>query len=292
MTSQWLAALAVRYGGTSAPRVSTTPSGALIAYAGRAVLKVHHPRTRRADLEARLTLAGLPALAPSLVPPLSPSVHVTPEGRLATVWPRVDVLDPDVTDPPWAEAGALLARLHTVDPGRVPDAALWRHVGHTTPEARLRRALDRVGNLRGSGHARRVARLGDEVLTDLANTPPGEPVLVHGDWHLGQLGRPADGQPWRLIDVDDLGLGDPAWDLGRPAGFWAAGLLTDPEWTAFLTAYREVRGPAVPPDGDPWPRLELPARAAVVLAACRALTAPEDPEPEVTRALLDACARM
>jgi hypothetical protein len=45
---------------------------------------------------------------------------------------------------------------------------------------------------------------------------------------LGQLG-------WRLgalvlIDVDDLGVGDPAADLARPAGFWAAGLLPDGDW--------------------------------------------------------------
>jgi predicted trehalose synthase len=44
-------------------------------------------------------------------------------------------------------------------------------------------------------------------------------TLVHGDWHLGQLGR--RGEHWVLIDVDDLGVGDPAWDLARPAGFWA-----------------------------------------------------------------------
>ena len=48
-------------------------------------------------------------------------------------------------------------------------------------------------------------------------------TLVHGDWHLGQLAR-VDAE-WRLLDIDDVGLGDPAWDLGRPAGFWAAGLL-------------------------------------------------------------------
>jgi hypothetical protein len=52
--------------------------------------------------------------------------------------------------------------------------------------------------------------------------------------------------------VDDLGVGDPAWDLARPAGFWAAGLIPDDDWAAFLQSFRDAEGPAVPP-GDPWP---------------------------------------
>ena len=50
-----------------------------------------------------------------------------------------------------------------------------------------------------------------------------------------------------LIDVDDLGVGDPAWDLARPAGFWAAGLIPDDDWATFLDAYRDAGGPALPP---------------------------------------------
>ncbi|NEE41548.1 phosphotransferase, partial [Streptomyces sp. SID7982] len=50
--------------------------------------------------------------------------------------------------------------------------------------------------------------------------------LCHGDLHLGQLVRhPAPDGPWLLIDMDDAGVGDPAWDLGRPAAWYAAGLL-------------------------------------------------------------------
>ncbi len=48
---------------------------------------------------------------------------------------------------------------------------------------------------------------------------------MHGT---GQLGW--DGRRRVLIDVDDLGVGDPRWDPGRPAGFWAAGLIPDAEW--------------------------------------------------------------
>ena len=85
-------------------------------------------------------------------------------------------------------------------------------------------------------------------------------------------------------------LGDPAWDLARPAGFWAAGLLDDEAWTTFLAAYRESGGPAVPADGDPWPALDLPARAAVLVAAVQALRLPHS---ELTvEPLLAACRRM
>jgi aminoglycoside phosphotransferase (APT) family kinase protein len=120
---------------------------------------------------------------------------------------------------------------------------------------------------------------------------PGRPeTLVHGDWHLGQLGRRAGG-PWTLIDVDDLGLGDPAWDLARTAGFWAAGLLPDADWRVFLDAYREAGGLALPPAAaDPWPVLEPFARAAVVQAA--AVGAVNGRQDDAQEMLVDACARM
>ena len=113
---------------------------------------------------------------------------------------------------------------------------------------------------------------------------------MHGDWHLGQLGR-LDGS-WRLLDIDDIGLGDPAWDLGRPAGFWAAGLLGDEQWRSFLDGYRSSGGPGVPPDGDPWPRLDLPARCAVFVAAVRELRAQPAPSDHPGSDLLQACSRM
>ena len=107
-------------------------------------------------------------------------------------------------------------------------------------------------------------------------------TLVHGDWHLGQLGRRFALEPWQLIDIDDLGAGDPVWDLARPAGFWAAGLIPDDDWTTFLAAYRDAGGPALPAS-DPWPVLEPFARAAVVQAAAH------HPDDEL---LLAACTRM
>ncbi|TWV31993.1 aminoglycoside phosphotransferase family protein, partial [Streptomyces misionensis] len=107
--------------------------------------------------------------------------------------------------------------------------------------------------------------------------------------------HPAPDGPWRLIDVDDLGLGVPAWDLARPAAWYACGLLPPDTWTRFLAAYRAARGPAVPAAGDPWPALDVPARALTVqtaaLAITKALTA-HRPLDEAERALVGACARM
>ncbi|WP_235489598.1 hypothetical protein [Frankia sp. AvcI1] len=96
--------------------------------------------------------------------------------------------------------------------------------------------------------------------------------MIHGDWHFGQLvALPAAG--WRIIDVDDLGLGDPAWDLARPAAWFATGLLPVEIWARFLDAYAACGGPAVTNRDDPWAALDLPARALTVEYAATAVAA-------------------
>ncbi|MDV9193738.1 phosphotransferase, partial [Streptomyces sp. SR27] len=120
--------------------------------------------------------------------------------------------------------------------------------------------------------------------------------LCHGDFHLGQLVRDTRSVPtgpWRLIDIDDLGLGDPAWDLARPAAWFAAGILPPEVWSRFLGAYQEAGGPAV--GADPWARLDVPARALTVQTAALALaksTAERRPLDEVEEVMIDTCARI
>lgn len=267
-----------------------------VALVGDVVLKLHEPGTVRADLGARLAAVQEPALAACFVQPLTPSLSDGPGGRLVTAWPRLPVLSPGDEPLPWADAGGLLARLHRSRP--VSD--LPPHGG----PARLERAVARAARIAGDvaapdpvrRHARLLGDLGRRLWREVRDaaerhTPAaGRASVLHGDWHLGQLARSADG--WRLIDVDDVGHGDPAWDLGRPAGFWAAGLLPDEDWATFLGAYRDAAGPAVPVVGDPWGALDLPARCAVLVAAVRTCLVQRAHSRDSGPALLEACRRM
>lgn len=241
-----------------------TRSGAEIVVDGDVVYKLHRPGTHPRALAVRLRIA---ADSDALLTPLD-TVPQLVGTRWRTRWPTVETVVPQPGSLPWADAGQLLARLHTEPlPRRVPP--------HGWPQ-RLRRALrstdDKIIRRAAAGLPGVVWRVGS------ADRPT---TLVHGDWHLGQLGRRTPTAPWTLIDIDDLGAGDPAWDLARPAGFWAAGLIPDDDWAAFVEAYRNAGGPAMT-TGDPWPVLDPFARAAVVQAAAN--------HPD--ELLLAACARM
>jgi aminoglycoside phosphotransferase (APT) family kinase protein len=128
-------------------------------------------------------------------------------------------------------------------------------------------------------------------------TDPQLLCLVHGDWHLGQMVsiRHNGKDSWRLIDVDDLGLGDPAWDLARPAAFFAAGLIDPDDWNLFLDSYRAAGGPAVESFKDPWQSLDMPARALVVQCAAAALIRSQQSHTPLSDAdlhLVEVCRRI
>ncbi|OMC32201.1 aminoglycoside phosphotransferase [Mycobacterium sp. GA-1841] len=243
-----------------------TRSGADITVHGAVVDKLHRPGTDPRALQARLGAAGRIDV---LVSPLTEG-PVAVGGRWLTRWPLVETLAAQPESVPWADIARLLAALHA-------EPVTERLPAHGWP-ARLRRAVDRARRHGDQVLLRAAAGLPEAAWRPGSAARPG--TLVHGDFHLGQVGR-QDGR-WRLIDVDDLGLGDPAWDLARPAGFWAAGLIPDADWYLFLEVYREAGGTALPA-GDPWPVLEPFARAAVIQAAAN------DPDDELLTA---ACARM
>jgi hypothetical protein len=260
------------------PTRPVAPEHSQVFICAGVIVKLHGEGTDADRLARRLHGIGATDMDRLWIQPLRYSPVPAPGGRLATVWPRVTVLA-TIDRPPWAEIGRLLARLHSMP---VPDG-LPRLGGHS----RLARA---VAYLRDAGRDDLgwLADLGDFVAERLQHAP--RTTLAHGDFHLGQLGHTPLRRSWKLLDVDDFGVGDPAWDLARPAGFWATGLLDDDAWKTFLGAYRDAGGPAVPADGDPWPSLDLPARAAVLVAAVQALRTPHS--QDAAAELLAACGRM
>ncbi len=312
-----LAAVGRRIVGEQKPAVAVVLSARhdrLLVRYGDAVLKAHAPGTDPAELAVRLRLAADPRLSDSVLAPLpipgadARRLVTRVRGRLVSAWPVGTPLHPDdfgtasgtaVDDLPWEQAATLLARLHAVP--------LWRPV----PPARVRRGLERaVAKLSGLSAPAGDDPLVGEILAAYATLPREEPdghpragrtrtpvpgdTLVHGDWHLGQLLR-LDNRGLRIIDVDDLGSGDPVWDLARPAAWYAAGVLAPAAWARFLGGYTAAGGRAVPSDTDPWPVLDAPARALAVAYAANAVAdslLTDTPLDSVARAFVDCCRRM
>ncbi|MFF9810189.1 phosphotransferase [Streptomyces coeruleorubidus] len=263
------------------------PDGIVVRHADT-VAKAHPEDTDPTGLTTRLTIATHhPGI---LLPPLVP-VPADLHGRLVTFWPYGIPVDPDTPDAaPWEAAATLLARLHRTSVP--PDPPTMRG------PAKAARAVARLRAAGPHPAATPVLRAWDTLPAWARGEAPmpHTGTLCHGDLHLGQLIRhPAPEGPWLLIDVDDLGVGVPAWDLARPAAWYACGLLAPGEWARFLAAYRAGGGPAVPVDGDPWPALDVPARALTVQTAARAVAkavAAGRPLDEVEQSVVDACDRM
>lgn len=265
---------------------------------GDTVFKAHAAGTDREALALRVAVAAHPLLAGILLAPLPLPLppNAVVKGSPVTAWPYGEPVarDTDPDDAPWEAAAVLLARLHAIRPAALAG-------GRPLPPMRgPAKAAAAVARMRAAG------RLDPAVLRAWAALPPWardeapQPAtgraLCHGDLHLGQLVRhPAPYGAWRLIDVDDLGTGEPAWDLARPAMWFAAGVLDPDVWARFLGTYRAAGGAAVPAEGDPWPHLDVPARALAVQTAAIAVAkcAQEGRVPDETeQAVMDTCRRI
>ncbi|MEV7970825.1 phosphotransferase [Sphaerisporangium sp. NPDC088356] len=281
-------------------------TGVTVVRAGDVVVKAHPPGTDEAALTARLHAAG--ALPGVLLPPLDGRVRRAGD-RLVTVWPAgepVDPADPDAA--PWEAAAELLARLHAVPAEGLALPPAGGPARLLEAVARLDGLLDGTdgtegadgtGRTDGAGTDRRYAVPAGVIReaylslpSGVADTRPGAGMLTHGDWHLGQIVR-YQGE-WLLIDVDDLGAGTPAWDLARPAAWFATGFLSPDLWRRFLSAYLGAGGSAVP-HGDPWRELDVPARALTIQLAATAVASARGegrPLDDVEQDLVTSCGRI
>ncbi|MBF8192942.1 aminoglycoside phosphotransferase family protein [Nonomuraea sp. K274] len=275
-----LVGIAAAYGGTGAPVLHATRTDVVVLRRGEVVVKAHSARDDPESLRIRLRAVASAAVNGVMLAPLDPEV-LSAGGRAVTVWPAGrPVAQDDPGSAPWEEGARLLARLHAIP------LTLMPVLPAAGGPARAARAVDRMA---GDGPVEQLIR---RVFKELPEPAPLPKLLTHGDWHLGQLVH-RDG--WRLIDVDDLGVGDPAWDLARPAAWYAAGLLEPDVWERFLGAYLGSGGPALGQGHDPWERLDLPARALTVqLAAVAVLNAGREGREldEVEHSLVESCNRI
>lgn len=241
---------------------------------GDVVIVKHAVGTDAALLTAQLRVAGADPWRQVLLSPLHQAPIPAPDGRLLTLWPRVRLLSASDGEIPWNEIGDLLARLHGL-----PAPELQPHGGR----ARLARAMAAAADLFPGGSTDVLRRLALSLMRDW---PEGADRLVHGDPHLGNFGRLDNGR-LVLASVDNLGLGDPAWDLGLFAGLFGAGLLPDAAWASLLDGYL---GGDAQSRRRPWPELDHPARCHLLMAAVaeqrRDYTSP------LAATLIETCVRM
>ena len=93
---------------------------------------------------------------------------------------------------------------------------------------------------------------------------------------------------------DDEGLPPRSAHLVPQSGWYAAGLLDPAVWQRFLGAYLGAGGPALG-GGDPWARLDVPARALTVqLAAVAVVNAGREGREldDVEHSLIESCNRI
>lgn len=224
------------------------PSRRVVARTGGHVVRVTADRHRRplTALVTALAQEGMPVLTP--VPAERSGLSLTSTSRLS-VWPWVEGHDlaQEHTRAQLAEAGGLLARLHGLDPTRLPELPRrgWAEVRQAA--GRAMDLLERVA----PDQAYPVRLAWESLPTDLAGSAP---VVLHGDFSLDQC-LAGERRLW-LTDLDRACVGPPELDL---ASAHAAALVdAGDEDPADLTGLVEGYGGAAVP--GPWVAAALLSR--------------------------------
>lgn len=256
---------------------------------GNVVVKIYNQKSLLQHVETSLTLIASREANDLFLQPLCRHVFQI-EDRLFTVWPAAETHLPNSVDQfEWVESAQLLASLHNLS---VRTKRLVRPAGWL---GRLGHLKTKIEACRAFPDERKTLLAALETLPRFSSTTWHEnnTSLVHGDWHPGQVVRSSN--QLKLIDCDDVGLGNPMWDLARVAGWSLAGVISHEVWTSFFNHYAAARQLTNQQIETVWQNLELPARAATILSAATGVIHAEKEQRDLEdyeKELFESCQRI
>lgn len=197
-------------------------------------------------------------------PVVAPAADAGPhwqDGFAISMWQYVA---PAGTVPGPADVGTLLGRLHLAARDCPVDLrALYPATDQVTDGLAV---LERDEVL-GAGTLRALRHEHAAALSEL-NAADGEPIVVHGDAHFGNV-IAAGSRGWLWIDLEETGRGPAAWDLATMVSHYgAADRLTA------LNSYAATSQTAVPTAAALAPFLRARALESAVWSLCMAQSYP------------------
>jgi aminoglycoside phosphotransferase (APT) family kinase protein len=169
---------------------------------------------------------------------------VTRQGRLVTVWDRVDV---QPGPPDWQQVGELLQRIAEADIAALGDAVnRLRRVDDLTDIIETIDLLLLEGRL-SFADAAMLHRIAGRLAIEIDHVRAGQPrVVVHGDlWPPNLLVSP---QGMVLCDADEVGTGPADWDLAALLD-WGRQSSSGRPREQLLTGWRRTGPTAGPAEG-------------------------------------------
>jgi hypothetical protein len=182
----------------------------------------------------------------------APDILVYAERAGTTLRDALTAPTPVPTPTPASILGVLDVLAELPDPGTR---------GPSSPERRLERTVELLMATRPE-RAAAIAELG-EAIKDGLGRHPVDTRVVHGDFYEGQLLIDGEGAITGVLDVDDIGPGDPVMDIANYTAHLSSLAESHPESSARLLAHqRSIRALYLERSGVPTGALA--AREAVV----------------------------